>query len=85
MFFNQNYTDGCYRSKILIPCQEEKTIRFSPCRGYYFDNPCCPEVYIGNNTTTTSILFLFVELIAKVEYPFLKAIFVSDKNSLYFF
>lgn len=39
--------------KILIPCQEEKTIRFSPCRGYYFDNPCCPEVYIGNNTTTT--------------------------------
>ena len=65
MFFNQNYTDGCYRSKILIPCQEEKTIRFSPCRGYYFDNPCCPEVYIGpnvcivenvhigNNTTTT--------------------------------
>ena len=44
MFFNQNYTDGCYRSKILIPCQEEKTIRF---------NPCCPEVYIGNNTTTT--------------------------------
>ncbi len=53
MFFNQNYTDGCYRSKILIPCQEEKKIRFSPCRGYYFDNPCCPEVYIGNNTTTT--------------------------------
>lgn len=46
-----NAANNTRNYRVLKPCPNEASVRFDPCRGWLFDDPCCPFTFIGTTVS----------------------------------